>query len=186
MVLNFWVVVGLGQVALLAIVAAAFCGWRWRAAAARARALDTKFDETEKALADGKKLLNDAKGGKYWQPELEARIAGIAADDDYADIRRRVLTHELSGAALDLSDCIAAPSTDDGAHAELETLKAELAALKNVPAPESAPHSERERELKGLVTQFTHDSREMLSCIQALEAENKDLRAQVATSRTAA
>jgi hypothetical protein len=184
-VLDFWVVVALGQVALLATVAAGICAWRWRAAARRARALDARFDETEKALADGKKLLADAKGGKYWQPELEARIAGVPADDDYAEIRRRVLTHELNGEPLDLADCIAAP-TDVSALTELESLKAELAALKATPAPEATPHSERERELKSLVTQFTHDSREMLSCIQSLEAENKDLRAQVATSRTAA
>jgi len=160
------------------------CAWRWRVAAARSRVLEGKFDETEKALADGKKLLNDAKGGKYWQPELEARIAAIAADDDYADIRRRVLTHELTGEALDLSDCTA--PEDAGAQAEVDALKAEIAALKASPAPEATTHSERERELKSLVTQFTHDSREMLSCIQALEAENKDLRAQLATTRTAA
>jgi hypothetical protein len=59
-------------------------------------------------------------------------------------------------------------------------LKAEL--LTSAPASEveGAPvNIARERELKSLVQQFTRDSREMLSCIQSLESENRDLRANL-------
>ena len=59
---------------------------------------------------------------------------------------------------------------------QLATLKAEREASPAVG--DGAPTNlARERELKSLVQQFTRDSRKMLSCIQSLESEKRELRA---------
>ena len=46
--------------------------------------------------------------------------------------------------------------------------------------PEAAKHeSSREMELRQMILQFTHDSRDMLTCIRRLESENASLRSQM-------
>jgi hypothetical protein len=134
---------------------------------------------------------------------LDARAATTSELSPEVAIRRLILRSELTGEKADLSPHLSqaglAESTDT---APLEALKAtnaaletELAALKAeritatpVSDGEAAPTNlARERELKSLVQQFTRDSREMLSCIQSLESENRDLRASLSgTAKSAA
>ncbi len=46
--------------------------------------------------------------------------------------------------------------------------------------PEAAKHeSSREMELRQMILQFTHDSRDMLTCIRRLESDNAALRSQL-------
>ena len=72
-------------------------------------------------------------------------------------------------------------ATNAALETEIAALKAERLTSEPAPAAEGAPvNIARERELKSLVQQFTRDSREMLSCIQSLESENRDLRANLA------
>ena len=74
--------------------------------------------------------------------------------------------------------------------AEIETLKDQLQTAKNElamleaafggeetksPSPETAKENEEDEDLKALLQQFTKDSRDMLTCIQKLEQENKEL-----------
>jgi hypothetical protein len=57
--------------------------------------------------------------------------------------------------------------------AQLEEALAEINTLK------SLTEEDEPEELKALLQQFTRDSREMMACIQALEKENAELRAQL-------
>ena len=85
------------------------------------------------------------------------------------------------------ADVEALKATNAMLEAELATLRAEREALAADPAAATAPTNiARERELKALVQQFTRDSREMLTCIQALESENQSLRGTLGAKKTAA
>jgi predicted nucleic acid-binding Zn-ribbon protein len=117
-------------------------------------------------------------------------------------VRRLVLRSELTGDTLDLEPHLGqSGGSDPDAAAALEALKAahasleaELAALRSEREASGGESSgaapaniARERELKVLVQQFTRDSREMLTCIQALESENQSLRATLGgTAKSAA
>jgi hypothetical protein len=175
-IVEVWLLLGLGQLALLAVVAAAVCGWRWRAAAERYRTLSAEADEARAALAAGAKLLAAAKPAESWPDTLAQRIKQLETSDDPTDkLRLGVFRYELHGDAIELTP--AAVAQED---AELDVLRAELQALRAERENPAAVSPEREGELKSLVQQFTHDSREMLSCIQSLEVENKELRSQLA------
>jgi hypothetical protein len=81
-----------------------------------------------------------------------------------------------------LTDAILASSML-GDSDRVQELEAELEALSNKLDSESASPGEsvddRNEELKTLLQQFTKDSREMMLCIQTLEAENAQLREQL-------
>ena len=133
---------------------------------------------------------------------LDAKAAAAAEPDPVLAIRRDVLRSEIDGSALDLGAHLkasvqapdAAPSAEvlalKASHAALETelatLKAEREAAPAIGDDAAPTNLARERELKSLVQQFTRDSREMLSCIQSLESENRELRASIGGAKSAA
>ena len=200
MLLDMWVVFAGGLVSVLAVAAAALLGWRVAALARVRSELDERCKAAQAALEDGKKLLEARPTAKDWKQEFAAHLEKLDAQakvatevDPTLAIRREVLRAEVSGTSLDLSAHLKPTGQEAGAlltelhalksaHAALEaqlaTLKAEREAS---PAfGEGAPTNlARERELKSLVQQFTRDSREMLSCIQSLESENRELRASI-------
>lgn len=212
MLLDIWVIFATGLTLLLCLGAAGVVALRASSAGKGRAELEAKCEAARLALEEGKALLDARPATHDWKKELTARLATLDAEAaSTADpspevaIRRVILRSELSGEPADLSSHLSraggAPSTDTAA---IETLKAtnaaletELAALKAASlASASASSTEgdnapanlaRERELKSLVQQFTRDSREMLNCIQALESENRDLRASMGgTAKSAA
>ena len=198
MLLDMWVVLAAGLALVIAVALVALLGWRARALTRVRAELDTRCKAAQAALEEGKKVLESRATARDWKQELtthlaalDAQAAGAAEVDPTLTIRREVLRSEISGKALDLSTHLQQPSSEDGGSlTELHTLKAAHAALEAELATlraerEAAPDAnggtapvnlERERELKALVQQFTRDSREMLSCIQSLESENRELR----------
>ena len=68
---------------------------------------------------------------------------------------------------------------EDTTHAILGALILAVDELRTAK-PEAAKHeSSREMELRQMILQFTHDSRDMLTCIRRLESENATLRTQI-------
>ena len=68
---------------------------------------------------------------------------------------------------------------EDTTHAILGALILAVDELRTAK-PEAARHeSSREMELRQMILQFTHDSRDMLTCIRRLESENATLRTQI-------
>jgi len=156
-------------------------------------------------------LLDAKTSTRDWKQELTARLETLDAQaattselSPEAAIRRLILRSELTGEKADLTPHLSQAGVAEPTDAApLEALKAtnaaletELAALKADRLTATPPASDgeaaptnlaRERELKSLVQQFTRDSREMLSCIQSLESENRDLRASLGgTAKSAA
>ncbi len=113
---------------------------------------------------------------------LQSQLAGLADDDAAAAVCRVVLEQTLNATedfeqrlqqAIEASGLVSAAPAD-GDNAELQARIDELeAALSGASEQESNDHAD---ELKALLQQFTHDSREMMACIQTLEAENAELR----------
>ena len=65
---------------------------------------------------------------------------------------------------------------------ELDTARGEL----SQHSAEGEEAEEQAEDLKGLLQQFTKDSRDMMMCIQKLEAENANLRQQLGLKESAA
>lgn len=201
MLLDIWVIFATVLLLLLAIGCAAGLAWRGRAAGKGRMELEARCEAARVALEEGSALLDARVATRDWKQELTARIDALDAEaaanatgptPDMA-VRRLVLSAELTGNALDLASHLNQSGGSDpaivselnalkAAHATLET---ELATLRSERSATELPAAatgniSRERELKSLVQQFTRDSREMLTCIQSLESENKELRAGLA------
>jgi hypothetical protein len=210
MLLDIWVIFAAGLTLLLSISGTVVVALRARSAGKVRAELEKKCEAARVALEEGKALLDARTSTRDWKQELTARLESLDARaattselSPEVAIHRLILRSELTGEKADLSPHLSqaglAESTDT---APLEALKAtnaaletELAALKAeritatpVSDGEAAPTNlARERELKSLAQQFTRDSREMLSCIQSLESENRDLRASLSgTAKSAA
>ncbi len=69
-------------------------------------------------------------------------------------------------------------ATNDLLQQELDKLRGEL----SQQSADGANADEQAEDLKGLLQQFTKDSRDMMACIQKLEAENANLRQQLGLS----
>jgi hypothetical protein len=209
MLLDIWVIFTAGLVLLLTLVSSVLLLWRGRSAAKARAELESRCDAARAALEEGKALLEARAATRDWKQELTARLEALDAEaaatselDPTTAVRRLVLRSELTGEAIDLEPHLsrgAGDSSDAGAdaealkatnamlEAELATLRAEREALAGDPAAATAPTNiARERELKALVQQFTRDSREMLTCIQALESENQSLRGTLGAKKSAA
>ncbi len=210
MLLDIWVIFAAGLTLLLAIGGVAALVWRSRSAGKGRAELEARCEAARVALEEGKALLEARGATRDWKQELTARLEALDAQaastsELTADVavRRLVLRSELTGEKIDLTPHLNQSGEPDAAgasaletlrttHAALEaenaSLKAERDAHTAVSEPGAAPASmARERELKALVQQFTRDSREMLTCIQTLESENKELRTSLGlTAKSAA
>lgn len=119
---------------------------------------------------------------------LSEQIEQLSADDTATPIIRLALQHVLQPVG-DLDAALGAAVQEAGLTGaaeggEHETRIAELeAALEAAKAAADTggegADGERTEELKTLLQQFTRDSREMMACIQTLEAENAQLREQL-------
>ncbi len=209
MLLDIWVIFSAGLTLLLAIGSAAALAWLGRSAGKGRAELEARCEAARVALEEGKALLDARVASRDWKQELTARLEALDAQaaattaltPDVA-VRRLVLRSELTGEKFDLAPHLSQSGEPLAAAPELATLKAAYAALEveivslkaerdahaAASEPGAAPGNiARERELKALVQQFTRDSREMLSCIQTLESENKELRASLGlTAKSAA
>jgi CHASE3 domain sensor protein len=90
----------------------------------------------------------------------------------------------------ELSDDHEAEAAQEVEHlrASKELLEKELDVLKRTLDANHATNeesAEQAEDLKALLQQFTKDSRDMMECIQNLEAENKTLREQLTSSESA-
>ncbi len=207
MLLDIWVIFATGLVLVLTLASAGFLIWRGRSAGKTRAELESRCEAARVALEEGAKLLAARAATRDWKQELTARLEVLdteaAATSELtptATIRRLILRAELVGEAINLEPHLNQVAGADSAKSDLEALKAtnialetELASLRSqreTPASDSAGNPPiniaRERELKSLVQQFTRDSREMLTCIQALESENQALRGSIGAKKTAA
>jgi hypothetical protein len=193
--LDTWILIAAWQLLLASWVGAGYLWWRGRAARAEVAKMAEQCAAAEAALEAGKKILANEKSKNAWQDHLRDRVKALKtlthAEESFearaSKLHIAILEHEIGGGTGELILDLGTHGADDGAMAqqaqELETLRKENETLKTSLADAGRVHaqttSERERELKGLVQQFTHDSREMLGCIQKLEAENTDLRQQL-------
>ena len=196
MLINVWVFFAIIQVLMIALGCAGFAWWRGRAVRARSEDLRSQCEAAEAALTEGKALLGTSPHATGGVDERIEALRGLEteADPDSIDARRlalvrTVLEYERDPTSVDLATYLApkAPGedTDIGAlREENETLKAMLESSQGEgagggKAKDGTGGGDREKELKSLVQQFTHDSREMLTCIQNLEKENNELRSQM-------
>lgn len=118
---------------------------------------------------------------------LREHIAALPAGSPASAVLTTALKHILEpedDIETLLREAISAAGWElDSAHTErLAEVEAELAAAQ--AAIEALPEdgsgdNDRTEELKLLLQQFTKDSREMMACIQTLETENAQLRAQL-------
>jgi len=197
MLINVWVFFAIIQVLMIALGCAGFAWWRGRAARARSEDLRSQCEAAEAALTEGKALLETSPHATGGVDERIEALRGLEteADPDSVDARRlalvrTVLEYERDPTSVDLATYLApkAPGEDtdiDALREENETLKAMLESSQGEgaggggKAKDGTGGGDREKELKSLVQQFTHDSREMLTCIQNLEKENNELRSQM-------
>ncbi len=210
MLLDIWVIFAAGLTLLLSIGGAVVAALRARSAGKMRAELEKKCEAARVALEEGKALLDARTSTLDWKQELTTRLEALdaqaATTSDLSQevaIRRLMLRSELTGEKADLTPHLGqtgvAEPTDTAAlealratnaalETELAALKAERITATPVSDGDAAPTNlARERELKSLVQQFTRDSREMLSCIQSLESENRDLRASLGgTAKSAA
>ena len=117
-------------------------------------------------------------------PDFEALIAALDADSPTAPMVKLVLA-ECAAPSDDFEERLRATLADSpfaGDAAALEAAQAEIETLKR--QVEEGGQNEGD-ELKTLLMQFTNDSREMMACIQDLEAENAQMRQQLGIEDTA-
>ena len=207
MLLDIWVIFAAGLALLLALAGTATLVWRSRAAGKSRVELELRCEAARVALEEGKALLEARAASRDWKQQLTSRLEALDADAGAPDmspaaaVRRLVLRAELTGESIDLEphlsgsggagpEAAAALESLKAAHAVLE---AEVVALRSAqvgdgaePTVTAPANIARERELKALVQQFTRDSREMLTCIQALESENQTLRGTLGAKKSAA
>ncbi|NJN52421.1 MAG: hypothetical protein HC809_12365 [Gammaproteobacteria bacterium] len=138
-VVEVWIVLGLAQLALVALIAAGAFGWRWRVAANRVAQLGDEHEAVRIALEAGAKLLANAKPAQDWDDMLDERIAELDNPESEADqILLMALRYERHSEPINLT----ASATGD---AEVEALKAELEALRaHAAADGTAMSSDRE------------------------------------------
>ncbi len=118
---------------------------------------------------------------------LREHIATLPADSPATAVLTTALEHTLEPKGdieSLLKDAISASGWElDTSNTErLAELEAELAAAKaavDALPEDGSGDNDRTEELKLLLQQFTKDSREMMACIQTLETENAQLRAQL-------
>ncbi len=118
---------------------------------------------------------------------VNERIDQLPADDPAAPLIKLVLQHSLQATpdfADKLGETLHQAGLGGGGDADsderIAQLEEELSAAKAaVDAMPEDSDGERAEELKTLLQQFTKDSREMMACIQSLEAENAQLREQL-------
>ena len=116
--------------------------------------------------------------GSEPQAEEPAEEAVVAAED--AD------PNDLSADAIDAlmdTEAESEPQTASDGELDAAALQAENTALK--AELEQLKSSGSDEDLRNLLKQFTQDSREMMGCIQDLERENADLKAQLESSAAA-
>ena len=105
------------------------------------------------------------------EPDEEAVVADADPNDLSADAIDALMDSEAQTETASDGELDAA-----ALQAENDALKAELEQLKS---------SGSDEDLRNLLKQFTQDSREMMGCIQDLERENADLKAQLESSAAA-
>ena len=118
---------------------------------------------------------------------VNERIDQLPADDVSTPLIKLVLQHSLQATpdfADKLGETLHQAGLGGGGDADsderIAQLEEELSAAKAaVDAMPEDSDGERAEELKTLLQQFTKDSREMMACIQSLEAENAQLREQL-------
>lgn len=145
----------------------------------RIRAVNQQNQQLREHLETQESTPGESADPAEW---LQAQLAELADDDAAAAVCRVVLEQTLNATddfeqrlqqAIEASG-LGGAAAAEGDSAELQARIDELeAALSGTREQENSDHAE---ELKALLQQFTHDSREMMSCIQKLEAENAELR----------
>lgn len=138
--------------------------------------LEAVPEPLEAVIPSGEELINQA-------------LAKIAADDPCRELIDAVLHNALDPqddfsatlrALVENSTLNAAAETDsadvEALHTRIAELEVQLAANADSPTEPAADNAAEAEELKTLLQQFTHDSREMMACIQELERENVQLR----------
>ena len=111
-------------------------------------------------------------------PNFEDLIAALDGETPTAPIVKLVLEH-CASPADDLEERLRACVSQSGLAADPEALAAATAEIGELKQQLAEFGTGDEGELKTLLMQFTNDSREMMACIQNLETENAELRAQL-------
>ena len=180
-----WTLFALLQMFIITVAVSLACWMRMRSAQQQNEQLREHIEDlTENSAGEGDGSA-DAPSPEAW---LSAQIDQLAAEDAATPFLKLALQHILQPVD-DIQSALHevvqqagfASGADGGDHAErIAELEAALEAAK--AAADSGAEGEdagRTEELKTLLQQFTRDSREMMACIQTLEAENAQLREQL-------
>ena len=154
-----WTLVALLQMFIITVAVSTAFGLR-------IRSVNKQNDELREHAEVASEALEAQKAAQNPKPEewLKEKIEALPEDDEYTPLQTLVLQHAIK---------------------KNKKLSEQLAELVNVGGSDSAPaegDAEQSDELKGLLQQFTRDSREMMACIQTLEKENAQLLAELGRS----
>ncbi|MBV1907603.1 MAG: hypothetical protein KUG75_16140 [Pseudomonadales bacterium] len=163
--------------------------------------LETRCSEAQSALERASELVENFIEHENWQQQLQSRVTELKAKPDaLSTIHSAVLNYELEPLTTaeepgDNKDKVSfpdfcksletmLPQEDSDSITELENEKLQLqeqietheARIKQLEDEQGDSDPSTIVELKELVHKFTTNNRELLYCIQTLEAENKKLR----------
>ena len=176
-----WQIFALLQMALITVGVALAFGLHNRKLASQNTQLRAHLDQKQAALespapTDPKEALRAAIASTDTETPFQPLFLALAENvlspaEDFSERLVQLLTELELGTPSDTQG-----GDSQALQARIAELEAELAAAQNDPID---PDDVQSEELKTLLQQFTHDSREMMACIQALEEENADLKTEL-------
>jgi hypothetical protein len=165
--------------------------------------LSNELEPDAKFEADLTKILSSADAARVELARQWEKARKSAADLAASLIEKYPLSHPIisqlheayiqldQGFDVDTPDLPAAPEVTDADATDItqeaehlratnELLQQEVEQLRqDLEAASGEDTNEQAEDLKGLLQQFTKDSRDMMACISKLEAENANLRQQL-------
>ena len=136
----------------------------------------SSWDELHRLLCAADKLIGIPSPAISFRDDEEEDLPSSSETED----RWRALTRGLQELRAAATDPAHAGLDDEAVAALLGALILAVDELRShLPEPKGQQESVRETELRQMILQFTHDSRDMLLCIRRLESENANLRTQL-------
>ena len=190
MISDSWMFITLTQTILILLVVLIFVWSRTRTLKRQARIMEDRCNEAKLALDLARDVIERHTEHGDWKKQLNDRLETLQNSPVNASTRihQAILNYELQDDVEEfdafraqLEGLLPAP---EKAQPEIENseLKEQIEALQKQihELEQSSPDtdSSMEEDLKALVQQFTSDSRDLLACIETLEAENQQLKSQ--------
>ncbi len=136
----------------------------------------SSWDELHRLLCAADKLIGIPSPAMRFREDDDEDLPTASEAED----RWRALVRGLQELRAAATDPARAGLDDEAVNAMLGALILAVDDLRSrAPEPVKQQDSVRETELRKMILQFTHDSRDMLLCIRRLESENANLRTQL-------